>query len=75
MPEIAPRISVDPEVRFGKPVITGTRVAGDTILGHLARGDSVEMLTEEYGVSREDALAVLSYAAEVVAHEEAGAAP
>ncbi len=75
MPEIAHRISVDPEVRFGKPVITGTRVAVETILGHLARGDSIEMLMEEYSVSREDVLAVLSYAAQVVAHEEARAAP
>jgi len=75
MPEIAPRISVDPEVRFGKPMITGTRVAVDTILGHLAQGDSIEILLEEYSVSREDVLAVLSYAAQVVAHEEARAAP
>ena len=75
MPEIAPRISVDPGVRFGKPVITGTRVAVDTVLGHLAAGDSIETLIEEYSVTREDILAVLSYAAQVLAHEDVRAAP
>ena len=69
MPEIAPRISVDSNVRFGKPVITGTRVTVDTVLGHLAGGDSIETVTEEYRISREDVLAVLRYAAEVLAHE------
>lgn len=33
--EIAPRISVDEKVRLGKPVITGTRVPIDLILGKL----------------------------------------
>ena len=75
MPEIAPRISVDPGVRFGKPVITGTRVAIDTILGHLAAGDSIETLMAEYEITREDILAVLRYAAQVVSHEEVRAAP
>jgi len=70
VPEIAPGISVDPEVRFGKPVITGTRVSVDTILGHLAAGDSIESLMEEYGVSRADVLAALRYAAEVLGDEE-----
>ncbi len=36
--EIAPRISVEEKVRFGKPVITGTRVPVDLILGKLAGG-------------------------------------
>jgi len=36
--EIAPRISVDERVRFGRPVITGTRVPVDLVLGKLAGG-------------------------------------
>ena len=36
--EIAPRISVNEKVRFGKPVVTGSRVAVDLILGKLAGG-------------------------------------
>jgi uncharacterized protein (DUF433 family) len=40
--EIAPRISVDKKVRFGKHVITGTRVLVDLILGKLAGGMTYE---------------------------------
>ena len=36
--EIAPRISVDEKIRFGKPVISGTRVPVDLIIGKLAGG-------------------------------------
>ncbi len=36
--EIAPRITVDKDVRFGKPVIKGTCVPVDLILGKLAGG-------------------------------------
>ena len=75
MPEIAPRISVDPGVRFGRAVISGTRVAVDTILTRLAAGDGIEKLTDEYDLAREDILAVLGYAAQVLANEEVRAAP
>jgi len=34
--EIAPRITIDEKVRFGKPVIKGTRVPVDLIVGKLA---------------------------------------
>ena len=44
--EIVPRISVDENVRFGKPVITGTRVPINLILGKLAGGDD---LRRSYG--------------------------
>ena len=40
--EIAPRISVDERVRFGKPVIAGTRVPVDLVLGKLAGGMTYE---------------------------------
>ena len=36
MKEIAPRIVVDEQVRFGKPVIEGTRVPVDLVVGKLA---------------------------------------
>ena len=50
MAEIASRISVAPEVRFGKPVIAGTRVSVDAMLRHLAAGDSIETLMKEYEI-------------------------
>jgi uncharacterized protein (DUF433 family) len=68
--EIAPGITVDPAVHFGRPVVKGTRVPIETILGQLAAGLTVERVAEEYGVTREAVLAVLRYAAELVASEE-----
>ncbi len=67
---IAPRIVVDPDVRFGKPVIEGTRVPVELLLGKLAAGLTIEELVEDYDVTREDVLAALAYAAERIASEE-----
>jgi uncharacterized protein (DUF433 family) len=63
MIEIAPRITVDDKVRFGKPVIAGTRVPVSLVIGQLAGGESVETVMAEYGLAREDILAALAYAA------------
>ncbi len=60
--EIATRISVDEKIRFGKPVIAGTRVPVDLILGKLAGGMSYEEVMEEYEIKLADILAVLDYA-------------
>lgn len=68
--EIAPRIVVDPKVRFGKPVIQGTRVPVEVVVGKLAGGMRVEEIAEEYELSIEDIQAALSYAASVLASEE-----
>lgn len=68
--EIAPRISVDEKVCFGKPVITGTRVPVDLILGKLAGGMTYEEVMVEYEITREDILAALDYAAKTLASEE-----
>lgn len=57
--EIAPRISVSEKVRFGKPVITGTRVPVDLIRGKLAGGMTYEEVMVEYEITRADILAVL----------------
>ncbi|MFA5786280.1 MAG: DUF433 domain-containing protein [Actinomycetota bacterium] len=70
MTEIAPRITVDEKVRFGRPVIRGTRVPVELVVGKLASGMTVERVAEEYGLSREDVLAALAYAARVVADEQ-----
>ena len=70
MVEIAPRIVVDESVRFGKPVIQGTRVPVDLVLGKLAGGLTVEDVMKEYDLAREDVLAALAYAARAVADEQ-----
>jgi len=68
--EIAPGITVDPAVHFGRPVIKGTRVPIDIVRGQLAAGLTVDAVAEEYGVTRDAVLAVLRYAAERIASEE-----
>lgn len=68
--EIAPRISVAEKIRFGKPVISGTRVPVDLIIGKLAGGMTYEEVMAEYEITREDILAVLDYAAKILSSEE-----
>jgi uncharacterized protein (DUF433 family) len=68
--EIAPRISVDERVRFGRPVVTGTRIPVDLVLGKLAGGLSYDELIREYDLSMEDILACLDYAAKTISGEE-----
>ena len=64
------RIVIDPKIRHGKPVIKGTRVSVDVILGSLAGGMSVDEVTEEYGITRDDVLAAIEYAAKLISTEE-----
>lgn len=73
--EIAPRIVVDKKVRFGRPVIQGTRVPVELILGKLAGGMTMEAVMREYELTREDLLAALSYASHLVAQEQVWAIP
>ena len=68
--EIAPRIYVNEKIRFGKPVIAGTRIPVDLILGKLAGGMTYEEVMAEYEITREDILAVLDYAAKILSSEE-----
>lgn len=50
----------------GKPVITGTRLTVDFIIGCLAAGDTVEEIVEQYEVTREQIQACLAYAADAL---------
>lgn len=68
--EIATRISVDEKVCFGKPVITGTRVPVDLILGKLAGGMNYKEVAKEYEITHEDILAALDYASKILSGEE-----
>ncbi len=61
------RISVDPGVMLGQPVIKGTRLPVCMIIQALAAGDSIDELLEAYPhLDREDIFAALAYAAEMV---------
>lgn len=59
------RIAVDPDIRFGKPCVRGTRISVGDVLGYLAGGmTETEMLGDFPQLSRDDIRACLAYAAE-----------
>jgi uncharacterized protein (DUF433 family) len=64
------RITVNPAIFGGKPIIRGRRLAVEHVLGMLAAGDGIETILEGYPwLEREDVLACLIYARRVVANE------
>jgi uncharacterized protein (DUF433 family) len=59
------RITITPDVRFGKPCVRGTRIAVGDVLGYLAGGMSEDELLADFPqLAREDIRACLAYAAE-----------
>lgn len=48
MKEVIQYISIDPEIRFGKPCIKGTRIAISDILNWLASGMTEQEIIEDY---------------------------
>ena len=70
MREVMPGVTVDPEIHHGKPVINGTRVPIEVVLGHLAAGMSSEKVQSEYDLDRDDIMTALRYATEIVSSEE-----
>ncbi len=69
------RIIIDPNIMGGKPVIGGTRVPVQVIVGALAGGMTIEEVCMEYRVSSEDVRAALAYATEMLAEEKVHALP
>ncbi len=60
------RISVDPNVCFGKPCIRGTRIWVSLLLDRLADGDTESALLADYQqLAAEDIRAALAYGAEM----------
>ena len=59
------RIAIDPEIRFGKPRIRGTRITVGDVLSYLASGRSeTEILADFPQLTRDDIRACLAFAAE-----------
>ena len=66
MNPLLPRISIDPNICFGKPCIRGTRIWVSLLLDLLADGMSVEeVLTEYPHLVEEDVRAAIAYGAEI----------
>jgi uncharacterized protein (DUF433 family) len=62
-------ISIDPAVQGGRPVVKGTRMPVETIVGSLAGGMTVEEVCEQYRLTAAQVRAALRYAAQSVASE------
>ncbi len=59
------RISIDPQVCFGKPCIRGTRIWVSLLLDQMAAGETPEDILRNYPqLTREDLLAAIAYGAE-----------
>jgi len=64
------RISIDPDVLVGKPVIKGTRIAVEFVIDLMAQGWSEQDILGNYpGVTHEDIIACLRYAEQVIKTE------
>lgn len=64
------RITVNPEIFGGKPIVRGRRLAVEHVLSMLAAGDTAETILEGYPwLEPEDIQACLVYAKRVVGHE------
>jgi uncharacterized protein (DUF433 family) len=70
--EIAERITVNSDVRFGHPVIEGTRVPVSVIVGQVAAGLALSEVADEYGITVDDVQAALRYASTIMAQETIG---
>src|SRR6266446_8541797 len=63
------RITVNPNIFAGKPIIRGRRLAVEHVLGMLAAGDTPELLMQGYPwLEKEDIQACLVYARRMVGH-------
>jgi uncharacterized protein (DUF433 family) len=64
------RITTDPTIFGGKPIIRGRRLAVEHVLGMLAAGDTPETILKGYSwLESDDIRACLVYARRVVGHE------
>jgi len=66
-----PRIALDPNVLVGKPVIRGTRLAVEFVIGLMADGWSEADILQNYpGLAHEDITACLAYARDALSSEK-----
>ena len=70
------RITLDPKVLVGKPVIRGTRIAVEFVVDLLGRGWTTEEILREYDhLTPEDIQACLAYAGDVLKSERVYLSP
>ena len=69
-PELLKRITANPEIFGGKPIIRGMRISVELILSLLAQGETLENILADYpDLELQDIRACLSYARAVIAND------
>lgn len=69
--DLSHRISVDPRILVGKPVVKGTRIAVEMVVDLLAAGWTHQQILDSYPtLSEEDVRACLCYASEILHSEK-----
>ncbi|HET9110678.1 MAG TPA: DUF433 domain-containing protein [Ktedonobacterales bacterium] len=64
--EVFPGVTIDPQVVHGRPVIAGTRVPVEVIVGERAGGPSFDDIMQDYHLTDEQVRAALAYAAHLL---------
>ncbi len=65
------RITANPKIMLGKPIIKGTRITVELILKKMSEGMDIEEILQAYPhLCKEDILAALAYCRAVITHEE-----
>jgi uncharacterized protein (DUF433 family) len=68
--QLLERISTNPEIFSGKPIIRGMRISVELVLSLLAQDESAESILADYpDLTRDDILACIAYAHTVIAHD------
>lgn len=68
--QLLTRITADPEIFGGKPIIRGMRISVELILSLLAQGETTDALLADYpGVEPDDIRACVAYAHAVIARD------
>jgi uncharacterized protein (DUF433 family) len=69
-PQILKRITADPLIFGGKPIVRGLRISVELILDLLAQGETEKSILADYpDLTPEDIRACLAYAHAIVAHD------
>lgn len=69
------KIIIDKRIRHGKPIIEGTRITVDEVLDMLENGMTYDNIKKEYGLKKEQVLAVIKYTSSMVKGEEVHEVP
>jgi uncharacterized protein (DUF433 family) len=69
-PELLRRITVNPDVFGGKPIVRGMRISVELILSLLAQGETPQEVVDDYpGLELDDIRACFAYAHAVIAND------